>query len=582
MIVLSDAARRDSVIHAMFAKRIKLEPDFFDRLSAPPLFSMIHPDAIKYVEGIVQSVKYQGKTKEKREIFKNVFGDFGFVRCAGGTNREVFKHPDYPDILVKAALTGVALQDAPSEFINQSLLKPFCVKTFEKSPGNGVSVVERGTPLRNFNDFKQTAPQIFALLRYLTDQKLLIEDIGSMFFLNYVIRDGFGPVLCDYPYVYQASARSRICKVPDEDGNICGGHIRYDEGWNQLKCDKCGRRYLAKELGTRPKGIGFYGNDYLIRKGADEMESKIYFKGTGEVLFATKEATKVIKPTEEDQIVYSTDNQGFSSSIIRVESNGTIEAPSSRTIVTDMNEDPDSMSKIVRESEAKPKRKILRIDLSDEDKDAVVTIIDPKPEEYTGGDKKEVYSDSIADNIENRTELEEPSQPIQEEEDDKEYEKPVMHKVLATDEETEEELDPYFNSPQFTIGARVGIFDITDMSQFDKVLEMKKAYQVNGASAMIRLVEGEGEDLKVTELDHNGNPVSKELKSLVEDVRKEVDAITSGKNSNNETDNNSDDNTTEDPVDNYTEKYDDDSYYVQPQKLRRKKRKFSDDELSKF
>ena len=40
-----------------------------------------------------------------------------------------------------------------------------------------------------------------------------MADIGTNFFMNWGIRPGFGPVLLDYPYVYEL------------DGNKCVNHF---------------------------------------------------------------------------------------------------------------------------------------------------------------------------------------------------------------------------------------------------------------------------------------------------------------------------------------------------------------------
>ena len=75
-----------------------------------------------------------------------------------------------------------------------------------------------------------------------------MADIGTNFFRNYGIRIGFGPVLLDYPMLYEIDGAKLFCNSIGPFGLPCGGGIDYDAGANFLYCEKCGKQYTAAQL----------------------------------------------------------------------------------------------------------------------------------------------------------------------------------------------------------------------------------------------------------------------------------------------------------------------------------------------
>ena len=71
--------------------------------------------------------------------------------------------------------------------------------------------------------------------------KYVLEDIGTIWFKNWGIRPGFGPVLLDYPYLFEVDIRDLYCYDMTPLGLPCGGQIDYDAGFNILICTKCGK-----------------------------------------------------------------------------------------------------------------------------------------------------------------------------------------------------------------------------------------------------------------------------------------------------------------------------------------------------
>ena len=84
--------------------------------------------------------------------------------------------------------------------------------------------------------------------------------------MNFGIREGFGPVLLDFPYVYKLDGEKLFCNRPTPDGEFCGGVIDYDAGFNGLYCTKCGAMYKAKELeeAIKDQSVKWWYQDIMV------------------------------------------------------------------------------------------------------------------------------------------------------------------------------------------------------------------------------------------------------------------------------------------------------------------------------
>ena len=191
--------------------------------------------------------------KERYKAIDDVCTRRGLVKFGAGTNRVVYRHPEFSNILFKIAADDVGLGDNPAEFRNQQFLKPFVAKTFEISPCGTVAVVERLKPILNREEFISIAEDVFELLNTWILGKWVMADVGSKYFMNFGVRSGFGVCLIDYPYLYELDGAKLFCKAPDQNSptGYCDGEIDYDDGFNFLVCKKCGVKYKAKELAKK-------------------------------------------------------------------------------------------------------------------------------------------------------------------------------------------------------------------------------------------------------------------------------------------------------------------------------------------
>ena len=240
---------RNYILDRLRSKRTSIEEFNYDQLQAPPLSMFLSPFDIQELNAIARSLRYSAKPEIRYQEIDKVMRRRGLVKFAAGTNRVVYRHPEFQDILIKVASDAVGLGDNPAEYRNQFLLKPFVAKCFEISPCGTVGIFERVNPITSREEFLSVADDVFELLNEWIIGKYIVADCGSKFFMNFGVRRGFGIVLLDYPYVYELDGNLLYCRKPDQmsQPGKCDGVIDYDDGYNFLKCKKCGEKYKEKE-----------------------------------------------------------------------------------------------------------------------------------------------------------------------------------------------------------------------------------------------------------------------------------------------------------------------------------------------
>ena len=277
----------------------------YDALSAPRIYDLLTPTDVGDLNHIATSLRYNANIEKKYKLIDEIFKRRGFRFAFRGTNRAVYNFLDYPIFVAKTALDRVGMQDAPSEFKNQQLIKPFCTKTFEHDLTGTVSFVEKVNPVTSRYEFLSIADDVFNLLLYLLG-KYVIDDIGERHFMNYGVRHDtytghtFGPVLLDYPYVYKLDGRKLICNhmIGTMFGNKpCGGEIDYDAGFNTLYCTKCGREYNAQDLMQKNNDILIFDDEEVN----EMIRAKIVSKSAGVIKDSGLIANNVIdEPMKND------------------------------------------------------------------------------------------------------------------------------------------------------------------------------------------------------------------------------------------------------------------------------------------
>lgn len=282
---------RQALIDKVQSKVTSIEDFNYDKLVAPPLGALLSPYDIDALYNIATSVRYSGNPEMKYRKIDEIMKPRGFVKLSAGTNRIVYRHLESTDFVVKVAADAIGIHDNPKEFENQFIFKPFVTKVFEVSPCGTVGVFERVNPITSREEFLSVADDIYEVITQWFIGKYVLADIGTKFFMNWGIRTynsnsagsvAFGPVLLDFPYVYELDGNKLFCSAVDHNSEtgLCGGVIDYDDGFNFLCCTKCGVRYRVKELSKKIKN-----NEVIIKTRRESKKMKIgHYDGNGNIV----------------------------------------------------------------------------------------------------------------------------------------------------------------------------------------------------------------------------------------------------------------------------------------------------------
>lgn len=264
------------VLKFLYSKRMSPLEFKWEMLKAPPLLSLLTPMDVYQLNKIATSNKLSTKVQQKYSMIDSILVNRGFKEIASGTNRVCYKYLDDQSICIKVAIDKVGMRDNPAEYKNQYLLAPFVTKMFEMSPCGTVGLFERVEPITCREEFLQISDDIFDLIVEKIIGKYVVQDIGSDFFQNFGLRVGWGPVILDFPYVYELDGAKMLCTNKDPiTGEPCLGEIDYDNGFNNLICTKCGKIYLAKQLEKQVED-----KNIIVKRGdVDRMKINI-MRGT--------------------------------------------------------------------------------------------------------------------------------------------------------------------------------------------------------------------------------------------------------------------------------------------------------------
>ena len=239
---------RSNTLDRLKSRNTSIDDFNFDNLWAPPLLSFLTIEDINYLHKLATSIRYTSKTEFKFAEIDRVMKSRGFIKLAAGTNRICYRYLENNAICIKVAYNNVGTKDSIREFKNQEIFKPFVCKIFEVSPCGTVALVERVEQIKNKEEYISIAGEVFDMLYKWFIGKYVLEDVGTDTWMNVGLRNSFGPVLLDYPYVYELDGAKLYCSLPLDNGQLCNGEIDYDDGLNHLICKKCGAKYKAQEL----------------------------------------------------------------------------------------------------------------------------------------------------------------------------------------------------------------------------------------------------------------------------------------------------------------------------------------------
>lgn len=227
-------------------------PEFdYGGLTRPPIHSYLPFNVINQIKNLVHDPKLMARPSQKYKLMNDILRPIGFRHLASGTNRRTFYSIFDEGIVLKIALDSVGEEANLREYQTQYFIQPFCAKTFDVLPDGLIALSERVEPMKE-EDYKNTwSSDIFDFIFQILNRGYIMEDVGGNFFKNWGVRFGFGPVILDYPYIYEINWHKLKCSKKDPITNDkCLGDLDYDysRGMSEIICTKCGARYSAKYL----------------------------------------------------------------------------------------------------------------------------------------------------------------------------------------------------------------------------------------------------------------------------------------------------------------------------------------------
>lgn len=295
---------RVDIVDQLYRRMYNNKTVEFDQIQAPaPLAYFFTPTDIGDLHYIASSNKLAAKVDLKYKYIREIMTRRGFKKLASGTNRVVYKFMEDQRIVVKTAFDSVGLTDSPSELYNQQFLKPYCTKVFEVTPCGTVGLFERVHPISSKEEFLSVADDIYDIIINHLIGYYVLDDIGTKSYMNWAVRAGAHPVLCDFPYMFQLDGAKLICNKADpySQYGFCGGEIDYDAGFNHLVCKKCGKHYLARDLQKTADGLD---TGILITDKKGDIRMKVtVVKGekTIQTIDTEKSSSTYRRPTKNDK-----------------------------------------------------------------------------------------------------------------------------------------------------------------------------------------------------------------------------------------------------------------------------------------
>lgn len=396
---------RIDALTKLYSNVKKAEEFHYDMLTAPPIYSIVTPTDVGDLYSIATSIKYSSKVELKQRMIKEIMERRGFRHFASGTNRVCYKFLEDQSFLAKVAFDRIGLSDNPAEFRNQYKIAPCCTKTFEVSPKGTIGFAERVQPIQNREEFISVSKDIFDLIYEKLIGKYVIEDIGTNYFMNYGFRLGWGPVLLDYPYIYDLDGDKLFCNMQNSiTGEYCLEEIIYDDGVNKLYCPKCGRIYKAKELAKNVE------NELVIREGRHQKMKITILNNNNEVIGVKGTSDKSIKSKVEfDRKNEKKKSERFKVSVIYGDGNVETKEPEEKK----HDEEPKVKSTLVENTvESNLEEKDENVENSNlkipdflqphvhEHKEETSTVVTGRPSEFDENESEENDDTSMDDEVE--------------------------------------------------------------------------------------------------------------------------------------------------------------------------------------
>lgn len=225
----------------------------------------------------LHTIVYTGNINNatKVESMKIALAPLGFEWHGTGTNRVVFTHCDYDNLVFKFAVDYMGIKDNNAEMRlsnEEEVLSEYIVECFEnigtvltQLKADMVGIEPYGTVDR-FNELKIYKKYIKPVLEKLVGLYVL-DDVGKDKYNNWgwmVKEDGeLRPIMIDYAYLYPTSECDLRCnRYIEEKGGKCGAMMEYNKKLTHFKCPVCGSKKTFSKARIPRSDIQDKGTDF--------------------------------------------------------------------------------------------------------------------------------------------------------------------------------------------------------------------------------------------------------------------------------------------------------------------------------
>lgn len=192
-------------------------------------------DELQQIYDICMSHRFSNNN-DKVDALNFILRDKNFLELGAGTNRYSMLKDNY---VFKFALDHYGFDDNNTEFNKSMELQPYVTKTYET---NGLISVAEYVNIISLADFRDNKARIREILKWLST-KYLFADLGCIDknFRNWGYNDKQELIILDYGYIFNRDDVLMRCTK-------CGSRIVYDENYDQMVCEKCGKKFYVHDI----------------------------------------------------------------------------------------------------------------------------------------------------------------------------------------------------------------------------------------------------------------------------------------------------------------------------------------------
>ena len=234
---------------------------------------------------------------ERENYISEFLSQYRFMECGFGTNRVVFEHEDYPDVVFKVAIDERGILDNNKEFeLSKKLPHNIIAVCYES---NGFISIQEKVEVFTKIDMQENINTVMAILVTLGN-KYILNDVGYKAYKNWGI-DASGNIVClDYAYLTLISdAIMTLCPR-------CGGKLNYTRDMTAFRCEDCDALVTFSDISNTYDSLdiqGFVKSEVEDFNNDGVIDEKEFEKAKEEIIVKNDDTDEKIIMDEDGFII---------------------------------------------------------------------------------------------------------------------------------------------------------------------------------------------------------------------------------------------------------------------------------------